>query len=96
MAKFIVGPGQEFNYPANDKTVKIIAMVGGRSKLNEEQLASCSFKTVREGEDCSDMPPNALDLYLSRGMVIEVGAEPVAVAEVEDPTPPAEPEGDGE
>ena len=83
MAKtYIVAPGQEFNYP-DSHSREIVEMAGGRSKLTEDQKKLVTYKTVKEGEDCSDMPPSALELYLSRGWVIDPDAIKVedAVAE---------------
>lgn len=72
---YIVGPGREFNYPANDFSAKIIHRAGGRSKLTETDKLQVKIKTVLEGDDCSDMPKDALKLYISRGWVVEKSAE---------------------
>lgn len=69
--RYTVGPGQEFNYPADEVSQQIIKNAGGRSKLSEDEKALVTYKTVTEGQDCSDMPEYPLGLYLSRGWVIE-------------------------
>jgi hypothetical protein len=69
-ANFIVGPGHEFNYPADAASEQIIKNAGGRSKLKEEERVLVKFKTVVEGQNCSDMPVAVRDLYVSRGWII--------------------------
>jgi len=69
--RYIVAPGHEFNYPADSTSLRLVMAVGGRTKLKPEQLDQVKFKTVRAGEDCSDMPPGSLEIYLERGWVIE-------------------------
>lgn len=68
-ANFIVGPGQEFNYPADAASMKILQNAGGRSHLKEEEKSLVKFKTVKEGQNCSDMPIEVRELYVSRGWI---------------------------
>lgn len=94
--RFIVGPGQEFNYPADPTSLQILKNAGGRAKLSEEERAIVKFKTVKEGWDCSDMPKETLELYVSRGWVIDKEA-PVVGSELEseiEPEPEPEPDED--
>jgi hypothetical protein len=67
--RYIVAPGHEFNYPseADDKVIKA---AGGRSKMKSEDLRRIHFKTVTSGQDCSDMPHEARELYVSRGWIL--------------------------
>lgn len=72
MAKrYVVAEGHEFNYPADATSLQTILQHGGRSKMSQEELKGVKFKTVREGQDCSDMPPGSLDIFLQRGWVVE-------------------------
>lgn len=68
---YIVGPGHEFNYPADQASLRLLSQLGGRSKVKPEQLAQLKFKTVKEGQDCSDMPVESLEIYVQRGWVVE-------------------------
>lgn len=70
----IVAEGHEFNYPANAESANLIKQAGGRSKMTKEQLDKVEFKTVVAGDDCSDMPEEILDLYITRGWVIDRNA----------------------
>ena len=82
--KFIVAPGAEFNYAADEVTEKLITNAGGRRNLTDEQLGMVKFKTVSAGEDCSDMrPKETMDLYISRGWIIEAEAPKPEVVEEE-------------
>lgn len=71
-----VAPGHEFNYPADAASEAAIKKAGGRSKMASEDLAKLKFKTARGGDDCSDMPKEALKLYIERGQVL-VNAAPL-------------------
>lgn len=84
-SRYIVGPGQEFAYPADTASLKLVKFVGGFSKLSDEQKKSVKYKTVGEGQDCSDMPADSLKIYLERGWVIEsqVITPPVVVPVIE-------------
>jgi len=71
---YTVAPGCEFDYPADPESLRIITTAGGRSKLTDDQKEIVKYKTVKEGEDCSDMPSSSLELYLSRGWIIDPDA----------------------
>lgn len=71
MKTYTVAEGQEFSYPSGSESLRILEAAGGRSKLNEDQKSMIKYKTVKEGDDCSDMPQSSLELYLERGWVIE-------------------------
>lgn len=73
---YTVGKGYEFNYPADAVSEKLIKEFGGRSRMTPAQHAQVKYKTVREGQNCDDMPKGILSLYVSRGWVIEK-VEPV-------------------
>jgi hypothetical protein len=68
---YTVAPGHLFNYPADSSSEQIIKNAGGRSKLSEQERKLVKFKTAREGQNCNDMPQSILELYLSRGWVVE-------------------------
>ena len=85
---YTVGEGQEFNYPADTVSEQIIKNAGGRSKLTEDQKSLVKYKTATEGMDCSDMPKAVLELYVSRGWVIEKKDEPVVPVIPEIPVAP--------
>lgn len=78
-SRYIVAEGQEFNYPADLVSRQIIKSSGGRSKLSEEDKKRVSYKTVKAGEDCSDLPEPAFSIYLERGWIIKVGDTPADV-----------------
>lgn len=88
--RYNVAEGQEFSYPANTISLQLVKSAGGVSKLTEEERKKVSFKTVTAGQDCSDMPKESLDIYVSRGWVIEaevsspVNREPNVEGEEED------------
>ena len=82
-ARYTVAKGHEFNYPSQADD-DLIQAAGGRSKMSKEDLSKIQFKTVREGEDCSDMPEDVLDLYLKRGWVTEEKTVEKVVAEKEE------------
>lgn len=91
MAKtFTVAPGQEFNYPADLVSVQTIRSAGGRSKLQPNQLMLVKFKTVKEGQDCSDMPTESLIIYVARGWVIE-REDPKSIFKLSEVVAPSEP-----
>lgn len=68
--RYLVAKGQEFNYPT-PASLKIIEAAGGRSKLTDEDKKRVMYKTVKSGEDCSDMPQSSLEIFLERGWVID-------------------------
>jgi hypothetical protein len=77
---YSVSPGHSFTYPADAMSLATIQAFGGLSKLDEEAKKRINMKTVREGGDCSDMPPSSRDLFVQRGWVIEnVPQEPPVV-----------------
>jgi len=67
---YTVAEGREFDYPADSLSLHILKTRGGRSKLTTDDLEAVKFKQVKSGEDCSDMPPDTLALFLERGWVI--------------------------
>jgi hypothetical protein len=78
MAKrYVVAEGHEFNYPADLASLQKILQHGGRTKMTKEELRGVKFKTVKAGEDCSDMPPGSLDIFVQRGWVVEKEEEKV-------------------
>lgn len=89
---YIAGEGREFNYPADLMSQQIIATAGGRRTLTEDQQKQVKYKTVRTGQDCSDMPVEVRDLYVSRGWVIEQTVEEVKPTPVATPTEPLDEE----
>ena len=68
---YVVGPGREFNYPADELSLKLIKKSGGRQKLSEVDKGLVKYKTVLEGEDCTDMSLETRELYLERGWILE-------------------------
>lgn len=80
-ARYTVGEGREFNYPANEVSEQILKNAGGRSKLSDAEKELVSYKTVVEGQDCSDMPKEVLELYVERGWVIDSQAKTEVLAE---------------
>lgn len=74
------GP-MSFEYPADAMSLQIIQAAGGRSKLSPEDQKRIKIKKVGPGEDCSDMPKSSLEIYLSRGWVVD------SEANVETPEP---------
>ncbi len=77
----MVRPGAEkfvavtrgFAYPCG-ADLAAVREAGGFSSLPEDMRAKIRFKTVRPGEDCSDMPAESLAHYLERGDVARVEA----------------------
>jgi len=67
---YIVAEGHEFTYPADAISLQLVRQAGGVSKLTDDQRERISFKTVKAGDDCSDMPQPALGIYINRGWVI--------------------------
>lgn len=72
---YTVAEGLEFNYAADSESQKLINAAGGRTKLSDEDKLRVKYKTVVSGQDCSDMTPNIIELYLERGWIIEHVAE---------------------
>lgn len=68
---YTVAEGCEFTYPADVASLRLVQKAGGVSKLSNEELSRIKFKTVKSGDDCSDMPLSSLQVYLSRGDIIE-------------------------
>jgi|WetSurMetagenome_2_1015567.scaffolds.fasta_scaffold853041_2 hypothetical protein len=84
--RYTVAEGHEFNYPADLSSFQIIKSAGGRSKLTEQEVARVKYKTVKAGQDCSDMPKSSLEIYLQRGWVIESKDE-IKIEDKETPIP---------
>lgn len=63
-----------FAYPVGVDLARV-RKAGGFSKLSEAERAAIRFKSVRPGQDCSDMPAESLAHYLQRGDVARVEAE---------------------
>lgn len=74
---FIVAPGHEFTYPADVLSLKLLRQAGGNSKMPLEEKAQLKFKSVKEGEDCSDMPAESLAIFHERGWVLDKSETPV-------------------
>jgi hypothetical protein len=85
--RYIVAEGQEFCYPADPISLKIVQDAGGLSKLSPEQRLQVKYKRVKAGEDCSDMSASGLAFHLSVGEVIEVGGPSVVTKPVIVPLP---------
>lgn len=71
--RYVVAPGQLFTYPADAASTQMVRNAGGRSQLTPEQALLVKYKTVKEGDDCSDMPTESLAVYLLRGWVLDTG-----------------------
>ncbi len=71
MAEKYVAVTRGFAYPVGADLV-LVRKAGGFSKLPADARATVRFKTVRPGQDCSDMPAESLAHYLSRGDVARV------------------------
>ena len=82
--RYIVAEGQEFSYPANTESLKIIEKAGGRSKLSEEDVKRVKYKTVKVGDDCGDIPTSALNLYLERGWIVDLSAKKSELKEIKE------------
>jgi len=85
--RYIVAKGQEFVYPADPASWKLIQDAGGWSKLSVEANALMKHKIVKEGGDCSDMDASSLAIYVARGWIIDTFASvPTLIPEIELPT----------
>ncbi len=62
---------ETFTYPADPVSLRKIQDAGGLSKMTDDDRRKLAFKTVKAGQDCSDMPKTAMDVYLARGWVVE-------------------------
>lgn len=69
--RFVVAKDQEFTYPKDAVSLKLVQDAGGVSKMSPENRARVAFKTVTAGQFCDDMPKSSLDVYLERGWVID-------------------------
>ena len=76
MADKFVAVTRGFAYPCGVDLARVRA-AGGFSNLPDDQRATIRFKTVRPGEDCSDMPAESLAHYLERGDIARVEVERV-------------------
>jgi hypothetical protein len=96
---YTVAEGHEFTYPADAVSLRLVKEAGGVSQMTDAERAQVKFKTVKAGEDCSDMPLSSAAIYAERGWIVEksttalpVASTPKAVeakAPVALPTPPA-------
>lgn len=76
------GEFAEHTYPADMQSLHIIQAAGGVSKITDEQRAQLKFKTVRPGDDCSDMPASSREIFLERGWIEEIREHsPIPVVE---------------
>ncbi|MCG3776797.1 MAG: hypothetical protein JW395_3668 [Nitrospira sp.] len=66
----VVAEGQEFIYPADPISLRLVREAGGVSKLTPEERAKIKFKTVKSGEECSDLPEPAFSIYVERGWIL--------------------------
>lgn len=69
---YTVAEDREFTYPADPISLRMVQDAGGVSQLTETQRQKIKFKTVRSGQDCSDMPLSSRAEYVRRGWVLEV------------------------
>lgn len=73
MADRYIAKTRGFCYPIG-ASVDAVKQAGGISKLSPAEREALVRKTVVVGEDCSDMPAEALAYYLGRGDVARVAA----------------------
>lgn len=88
--RYSVAAGQQFTYPADPISLRLVREAGGVSQMSEEDREKVKFKTVSEGEDCTDMPEPALGIYIARGWVhdtMAVTPVPAVPAVVSEPEP---------
>jgi hypothetical protein len=81
--RYTVAKGHEFSYPADANSEMLIRKAGGVSQLSKSAREQIKFKTVSEGEDCSDMPKSSLEIFKARGWVLEDRRENERVPEKE-------------
>lgn len=82
MADRYIAKTRGFCYPVG-ASVEIVKRAGGISKLPVAEREALVRKTVVVGEDCSDMPAEALAYYVGRGDVVRVES-PAPVVEDEE------------
>lgn len=68
---YTVAKDHEFSYPADKASLEILRKAGGRAQLRKDDLERVKFKEVKAGDDCSDMPPESLEIFVDRGWVVE-------------------------
>lgn len=73
------GDGMEHTYPADAQSLSVIKAAGGLSQISDEVRSQLKFKTVRPGDDCSDMPDSTKEIFLERGWIEEVQTAPAKV-----------------
>jgi hypothetical protein len=76
---YTVAEGHEFTYPADAVSLRLVKEAGGVSQMTDAERAQVKFKTVKAGEDCSDMPLSSAAIYAKRGWIVEKGATTPAV-----------------
>lgn len=64
------------SYPGDPVSVRKIQDAGGLSQMTEDDRRKLTFKHVRAGQDCSDMPRLPLEIYVTRGWVVEDKEKP--------------------
>lgn len=91
---YTVGKGREFTYPADAKSLEIVKSAGGVSKLSETEKLVVKYKVVIEGQDCSDMPADVREIYVSRGWIDVIDSDktvPTVVVTESVPVTPSNP-----
>lgn len=83
--RYTVADGQEFTYPADPISLRLVKEAGGVSKLTPEDREKIKFKTVKGGDECGDLPEPARSIYIERGWII-VSEQPKLVKAAK-PTP---------
>jgi len=87
---YIVAEGREFVYPADPASWKLVLDAGGWSRLSAEKNALVKHKTVKAGDDCSDMDAPSLAIYVERGWIIDLTkSTPTVAPQIELPTEPS-------
>lgn len=73
-----------FFYPADAESVRRIQQAGGLSKMDAEERAAVTMKTIAVGDFCDDMPADAAVRYLERGEIERVTVDARMFATDED------------
>ena len=69
--RYRVNGEHTFTYPADPISLRAILDAQVLSNMTDAQKEKLKLKTVGPDQDCSDMPPQSLAIYLARGWVIE-------------------------